>query len=187
VLRLKSPAPEKYENGVRVITAPFPAKDLVIATMKTCSYLHNVLMKKAALDAGADYAVCFDPGGLLTESSTENIAIVSRAGEFLAPERRLILSGTTLKRLMDLAGGLVHEGRLAAALHTDITRSMVREAAEALVCSTSTDVLPIVAWDDEPCGQGRPGPTARELLRRIRAEYTDPASPWVTDFNRPGP
>jgi branched-chain amino acid aminotransferase len=182
VLRLKPPSPEKYEKGVRVITAPFLAKDPVIATMKTCSYIQNVLVKKAALDAGADYAVCFGRDGLMTESSTENIAIVSRAGELLAPEWSLILSGSTLKRLMDLAGGLVREGRLAAVRHTGITRAMVREAAEALVCSTSTDVLRIVSWDGEPLGPGRPGPAARELLGRLRAEYTDPASPWLTDF-----
>jgi len=182
VLRLKSPGPEKYEKGVRVITAPFTAKDPVIATMKTCSYLQNVLVKKAALDAGADYAVCFGRDGLMTESSTENIAIVSRAGELLAPEWSLILNGSTLKRLMTLAGGLVREGRLTAVRHAGITRDMVREAAEALVCSTSTDLLPIVAWDSEPIGSGRPGPIARELLTRLRAEYTDPASPWLTDF-----
>ena len=182
VLRLGPPGPEKYEQGVRVITAPFTAKDPVIATLKTCSYLQNVLVKKAALDAGADYAVCFGRDGLMTESSTENIAIISRAGEFLAPEWGLILSGSTLKRLMDLAGGLVREGRLAAVRHAGITRAMVREAAEALVCSTSTDVLPIVAWDGEPLGPGRPGPISRELLRLLRAEYTDPASPWLTDF-----
>ena len=182
VLRLKAPGPERYEKGVKVITAPFTAKDPVIATMKTCSYLQNVLVKKAALDAEADYAVCFGYDGLMTESSTENIAIVSKGGELLAPEWSLILNGSTLKRLMALAGGLVREGRLAAVRHAGITREMVREAAEALVCSTSTDVLPIVAWDGEPVGRGRPGPTALELLARLRAEYTDPASPWLTDF-----
>jgi len=153
--------------------------------MKTCSYIQNVLVKKAALDAGADYAVCFGRDGLMTESSTENIALVSRDGELLAPEWNLILNGTTLKRLMALAGGLVREGSLSAVRHAGLTRDMAREAAEAMVCSTSTDVLPIVSWDGEPLGQGRPGPVARELLRRLRAEYTDPASPWLTDFNNP--
>jgi len=185
VLRLSPPSPEKYETGVRVITAPFLAKDPVVATMKTCSYIQNVLVKKAALDAGADYAVCFGRDGLMTESSTENIALVSRDGELLAPEWNLILNGTTLKRLMALAAGLVREGKLSAVRHAGLTRDMAREAAEALVCSTSTDVLPIVSWDGEPLGAGRPGPVARELLRRLRAEYTDPASPWLTDLSGP--
>ena len=182
VLRLKSPGPEKYENGVKAVTAPFAPKDPRIATIKSCSYLHNVMVRKAALDAGADYAVCFGSDGLMTESSTENIAIVTRAGEFLAPEWRLILKGSTLTRLLALAGDLAREGLLSAARQAGITRAMVREAAEALVCSTTTDVLSIVTWDGEPVGEGRPGPAARELRRRLRAEYTDPASPWLTDF-----
>ncbi|MDR3037735.1 MAG: aminotransferase class IV [Candidatus Adiutrix sp.] len=183
VLRLKPCDPEKYDRGVKVITAPFLAKDPMIATMKTCSYIQNVLVKKAALDAGADYAVCFGRDGLMTESSTENIAIVTRAGELLAPEWSVILKGSTLKRIMALAEGLVGEGRLSAVRHQGITRAMVREAAEALISSTTTDVLPIAAWDGEPLGDGRPGPVGRELLRRLRAEYTDPASPWLTDFS----
>jgi branched-chain amino acid aminotransferase len=102
---------------------------------------------------------------------------------FLAPERSLILDGSTLKRLLALAGDLVREGRLTAARRQGITQAMVREAAEALVCSTSTDVLSITAWDGAPLSLGRPGPVARELLRRLRAEYTDPDSPFLTDFN----
>jgi branched-subunit amino acid aminotransferase/4-amino-4-deoxychorismate lyase len=86
---------------------------------------------------------------------------------------------------MALAGGLVREGRLTAVRHAGITRDMARTAAEALVCSTSTDALPIVAWDGEPLGSGRPGPVARELRLRLRAEYTDPASPWLTDLSGP--
>ncbi|MCL2029746.1 MAG: aminotransferase class IV [Deltaproteobacteria bacterium] len=182
VLRLKSPGQEKYEGGVKVVTSPFPAKDPLIATMKTCSYLQNVLVRKGALDAGADYAVCFGHDGLMTESSTENIAIITRAGEFLAPEWRLILKGSTLTRLMALADGLVREGLLSAVRHTGVTRAMARQAAEALICSTTTDILSIVTWDGEPVGEGRPGPMARELRRRLKAEYTDPASPWLTDF-----
>ena len=181
-LRLKPCAPEKYERGVTVITAPFLAKDPMIATMKTCSYIQNVLVKKAALDAGADYAVCFGRDGLMTESSTENIAIVTRDGELLAPDWSMILKGSTLKRIMALAEGLVREGRLSAVRHQGVTRALVREAAEAFVSSTTTDVLPVVSWDGEPVGEGRPGPVGQELLRRLRAEYTDPASPWLTDF-----
>ena len=80
VLRLGRYGDEKYERGVKVVTAPFQAKDPMIATLKVCSYIQNVLVKKAALDAGADYAVSFGADGFMTESSTENIAIVTDEG-----------------------------------------------------------------------------------------------------------
>ncbi|KXS55711.1 MAG: hypothetical protein AMR96_06770 [Candidatus Adiutrix intracellularis] len=182
VLRLNPQNPEKYKKGVKVITAPFLAKDPIIATMKTCSYIQNVLVKKAALDAGADYAVSFGRDGFMTESSTENIFIVSQAREMLAPEWNIILKGTTLRRLMALAEDLVKDGQLSAVRHQGITRAIVGNAAEALVCSTTTDALPITIWDENPVGNGQVGPVARELLRRLRAEYTDPTSTFLVDF-----
>lgn len=182
VLRLATPDPEKYEKGVKVISAPFLAKDPMIATMKVTSYIQNVLVKKAALDAGADYAVCFGRDGFMTESSTENISIITREGELLAPEWNIILKGSTLTRIMELARGLVREGRLSAVRHQGITRAMVLNAAEAIVSSTTTDVLPITSWDGLKVGAGRQGPVAKELLARMKAEYSLPSSPLLTDL-----
>lgn len=182
VLRLTKYGDEKYERGVSVITAPFQAKDPSIATMKVCSYIQNVLVKKAALDAGADYAVCFGQGGFMTESSTENIAVVTRERELLAPEWSVILKGTTLTRLMELGRGMIVDGLLAEVRHQDITKVEVLDAAEVFVCSTTTDVLPVTSWDGLRVGDGCQGPVAKELLARMRAEYSDPSSPFLTRF-----
>jgi len=182
VLRLNKYSDAKYERGVKVITAPFQAKDPMIATMKVCSYIQNVLVKKAALDAGADYAVSFGRDGFMTESSTENIAIITHEKELLAPEWNVILKGTTLTRVMELGRGMIEDGLLADVRHQNITKVQVLEAAEAFVCSTTTDVLPITSWDEVRVGDGRQGPLSRELLTRMRAEYSDPSSPFMTRF-----
>lgn len=181
VLRLPVYSAAKYEQGVKVITAPFPPKDSMIATMKVTSYIQNVLVKKAALDTGADYAVCFGRDGLMTESSTENIALITPAGELLAPEWSIVFKGSTLVRIMEIARGLVREGRLSAVRNQGVTRAMILNAAEAIVTSTTTNVLPITTWDGRKIGEGRQGPVAKELLARMRAEYTDPASPFLTE------
>lgn len=182
-LGLQTYSEETYRQGVRVITAPFLAKDPAIATLKVCSYIQNVLVKKAALDCGADYAVCFGRDGFMTESSTENIAVVTRAGELLAPNWDIILKGTTLTRIMSLAGDMVKEGRLLTAVrHQGLTLAQVLGAAEAFVCSTTTDVLPIATWDGQPLGSGSQGPVSKELLARLRTEYLHPDSPFLTDM-----
>ncbi len=181
VLRLSGYSDEQYENGMKVITAPFLAKDPTIATMKTTSYIQNVLVKKAALDAGADYAVCFGRDGFMTESSTENIAIVSREGELLAPEWNIILKGTTLTRIMLIAADMVKDGLLNGVRHQGLTQAQVMNASEAIITSTTTDVLPITTWDGRPVGEGKQGPIAKELLRRMRLEYTAPDSPFLTE------
>ncbi|UQZ90658.1 hypothetical protein C4J81_16175 [Deltaproteobacteria bacterium Smac51] len=181
VLRLGIYSDEKYEAGMKVITAPFLAKDPTIATMKTTSYMQNVLVKKAALDAGADYAVCFGRDGFMTESSTENISIVTREGELLAPEWNIILKGTTLTRIMAIAADMVKDGLLSGVRHQGITQAQVMNASEAFISSTTTNVLPITTWDGRPVGEGRQGPVGKELLRRMRLEYTSPDSPYLTE------
>jgi branched-chain amino acid aminotransferase len=182
VLRLGRYNDEKYAHGVKAISAALPAKEPAIVTMKICSYVQNVLVKKEALDAGADYAISFGRDGFLSESSTENVAIVSKKRELLAPNWGGILKGSTLTRLMELGRGLAREGFLADARHQDVSREDVRNAAEAFICSTTTDVLPITTWDGQPLGDGCQGPVSKELLARMRAEYTDPASPFLTEL-----
>ena len=185
VLRPTLYSEEKYNEGVKVITAPFMAKDPSIATMKVCSYIQNVLVKRAALDAGVDYAVCFGRDGFMTESSTENVAIVTQEGELLAPEWNVILKGTTLTRVMVLAEKMVGEGQLLTKVrHQSITLAQVLNAAEVFVCSTSIDVLPITTWDGQAIGatQGGGAVVAKELRRRLRAEYLAPGSSLLTDL-----
>jgi len=182
VINLHPYSDEKYEKGVKVITSPLLAKDPSIATMKVTSYIHNVMIKRAALDAGADYAVCFGRDGYMTESSTENLSIVTPEGELLAPEWSIILKGSTLTRVMGIAGDMVKDGLLKAVRHQGISRAQVMNAAEAIISSTTTDALPITSWDGRPVGTGRQGPIAKELLKRLRAEYSDPSSPFLTDL-----
>ncbi len=178
-LRLPVYPAEKFEKGVRAVTSPVAAKNPLVATMKTTSYIQNVLVKKSALDAGADYAVCFDAKGIMTEGSTENISIVTKDLELLAPDLSTILRGSTLSRVMAIAQDMVDEGILRAARHQDITKEQVRNASEMMVHSTTLDCLSVSTWDDITIGEGRQGPISRELLKRLRAEYTNPDSPFV--------
>lgn len=172
---------EDYARGKTVVSAALPARTAPLATIKSTSYLHNVLVKKAALDAGADYGVCFTADGRMTESSTENVSLVTADGHFVAPEWDTIFQGVALTHLMALAQGLVAEGLLAGAGNRPISRADVAAAREAFISSTTTDVLPITTWDGRPVGTGRQGPIGAELLRRLRLEYTEAASPWVTE------
>jgi branched-chain amino acid aminotransferase len=169
-MRLHLPSPETYDKGIKLITAPFPAK-MAFSGIKTCDYLHNVLCKKAAVDAGGDYPVSFDTGGNLTESSTENVAVVTKGGELVAPPFNRILKGVTLSRVMDLAQSLVASGVLKAVVNRDILKKdLLSEAAEIFITSTSFDILGASHWDGNPIGDGKPGPVTRALTKLIDEE-----------------
>ena len=63
VTRLKTPPASAYEQGVPLVSVPVPVKAAMFANIKSCDYLGNVLVKKAALEAGVDYAVNWDEEG----------------------------------------------------------------------------------------------------------------------------
>jgi branched-chain amino acid aminotransferase len=178
---LKRPAPVKYEKGVRLQTAPFPAQT-AMAAIKSCNYLQQALAKKAALDAGADYVVSFDQNGLLTEGATENAVVVTKSGELLAPSYERVLKGVTLGRVLAHAQDLVKEGLLRSAGIRDIAKGeMEREAREILLTATTFDVLAATTWDGRPVGDGLVGPVARELGRRLEKEIREDAA-FATDL-----
>ncbi|MDR2461173.1 MAG: aminotransferase class IV [Deltaproteobacteria bacterium] len=178
-LKLKTPPEEIYQKGISIVTSPVPAKS-EFRSIKSCDYLHNVLVKKYALDQGADYAVSFDRDGFLTEGPTENIAIVTKEGELLAPSWERILKGVTLTRVMDLANKLIEEGLLKSAANKDIPREgLLDRVSEVFLTTTSFDVLPVVSWDGKKIGQGVPGPVAKSLLFAIQAEING-SGPYLT-------
>lgn len=169
-MRLKRPTAETYERVVSVATAPFPAST-AFAGIKTCDYLGNVLAKKAALDAGADYPVSFDREGFLTEGATENVVLVTTDRELVVPPFEKILKGVTLLRVMDLGRNLVADGTLKAVVNRDVPRAdLPDKLAEVFLTSTSFDLLGVTRWDGKPVGDGRVGPVTRALTRLIDKE-----------------
>lgn len=159
-------APERYEKGVKLITSGIPVKVDYFATRKNCNYLPNVLMKKEAVDLGADFAVSLDEKGFLTEGPTENVGIVSKAGELLIPRFSRTLKGITVTRAMDLAQGLI--GReLTSAVEADITREQAYDAAEIFIFGTFFNIFPVVKYDGKMIGTGRPGPVFSRLIKLL--------------------
>ncbi len=164
-------APEKYEKGVKLVTSGIPLKNNYFATMKNCNYLPNVLMKKEAVDRGADYSVSLDERGFLAEGSTENVGIVSKKGEFLIPRFSRILRGITVMRAKELAGSLTG-AQLSSAAEADITPEQAAEASEVMIFGTSINILPVVEYDGKRIGGGRPGPVFKRLLELMTEDET---------------
>lgn len=129
--------------------------------IKTTSLLGNVLAKQAAVEAGVDEVVQFRDG-YLSEGSSCNIWVVKN-GTLLAPPRdNLILEGVRYALLAELAkeASVPFEVR-------PITEQEVAEADEMMLTSASKEVLPIVTYNGQPVGTGRPG----EIYARLRAGY----------------
>jgi branched-chain amino acid aminotransferase len=160
-----------WEKGVSAVRTRIPAKQGWMSQIKSVNYLPNVLMKKDAIDQGADYPLCFDGDGFLAEGSTENAVLVDADGVFVVPELKNALMGTTLKRAMNLAGGFMPVAT------RPVPEDELYGCREIILLGTSIDAVSVVRYNGRTVADGRPGPVStrlRELLVADRKAHAQP-------------
>jgi 4-amino-4-deoxychorismate lyase len=157
-------------EGLRVMTTTYPIKPPLYAITKTTNYLPNVLMQMEAKESGFDNGVFIDADGHVGESSNMNVAFVTAAGVLAHPKFDHILSGCTSLRLLDLARSLVARQLIQAVEVRDITVAEARASREMLILGSSVKIAPVVRWDDQTIGDGRPGPVAKALLQLLEED-----------------
>ena len=156
--------PERwYSEGLKVMTTTYPIKPPLYAITKATNYLPNVLMQMEAKEAGLDNGVFIDEKGFVGESSNMNVAFVTMDGVLRHPRFVHVLAGCTSLRLLELAQHL-QGGLLTGVDVCDIAVADARASREMLLLGSSIKVAPIVQWDGQPIGDGKPGPVARALL-----------------------
>jgi D-alanine transaminase len=150
-------------DGVAVVSVPdlrWHRRDI-----KTVQLLYPSMAKMEARARGAFDAWMVEDG-LVTEGTSNNAHIVAGGALVTRPLGPEILAGVTRATVLRLAAeaGLRIEERPFAL-------DEAKAADEAFVTSATTFVLPVVAIDGAPVGDGRPGPWAR----RLRELYIDEA------------
>ena len=153
-----------YTEGLKVITSTVPIKAPFFARVKSNNYLPNALVLMEAKGHGADNGIFIDAHGFIGESSHMNVAFVTKDRVFRHPKFDAILSGITVQRIMYLAQRLVEQGELRAVVVDDVTVEEGHAAAEMMLLGSSIKVAPVVQWDGQPIGDGKPGPIAKKLF-----------------------
>lgn len=161
---------ERHPEGGRLVKSAIPAKAPQFATVKSCNYLQNALMKEELAARGADFITSFDISGFLAEGPTENVGIVTKDGVLAFPKPDNILAGTTMLRCIEYGKALVGQGILRGVERRDITEDDVINAAEVLIVGTTTFVCSVRDYEGHTIGDGRPGPIAAALAKMLFAE-----------------
>jgi D-alanine transaminase len=148
------------KTGVAVITVPdlrWKRRDI-----KSVALLAQVLAKQAAAEAGVSEAWMVEDGFITEGGSSTAFVVMPDRRLITRPLSNAILPGITRLSVMELARerGIEIEERL-------FTLDEAHAAAEAFFTSASTFVMPVVAIDGRPVGDGAPGP----LTRRLRELY----------------
>lgn len=148
-------------SGIKVVTVAenrWPRVDI-----KSVSLLPNVLAKQAAREQGAQEAWYVDTGGEVTEGSSSNAWIVTKDGRVVTRSAdRGILAGITRAVLFEVLAAL--QLKLE---ERPFTPREATEAAEAFVTAATQLVMPVVAIDGTPIGDGKPGPVSRRLREQF--------------------
>jgi branched-chain amino acid aminotransferase len=151
---VKTPAPEVYTNGVKVITWP---NRRFTPEAKTLSYSDAVMAMKKAQNEGVFEALYTDPvSGEILEGTASNAFFVKDGALFTAPGG--VLRGVTRKIVMELAEKLsikYYEQRTTIA---DLS-----SVEEVFITATSKQVVPVVQVDDIVIADGKVGPISRRL------------------------
>jgi D-alanine transaminase len=153
--------PALLEAGIAVIT--IPDQRWARCDIKSISLLPNVLGKQRAREAGAYEAWQVDAAGLVTEGTSSNAWIVTRAGAIVTrPAGAAILNGVTRLVVIEIArrAGLDFVERA-------FTPAEAMAAAEAFLTSTTALVLPVTRIDSVPIGDGRPGRVTTQLRAAV--------------------
>jgi 4-amino-4-deoxychorismate lyase len=156
--------PSYYLDGIKLVTSQVPIKPPLFARIKSTNYLPNVLVLLDAKDRGADNGVFIDQRGMIAESSNMNVAFVTHDRVFRHPSFDAILSGITIRRVLDFAQRLVEAGVLSGVRVADISVQEGQQAAEMMLIGSSIKIAPVVQWDGRDIGDGKPGPIAKKLL-----------------------
>lgn len=132
--------------------------------IKTVQLLYPSMGKMMAKAAGADDAWMVEDG-FVTEGTSNNAYIVTKEGVLVT--RHLgneILHGITRAAVLRFA----REAQMKVE-ERPFTVDEAKNAAEAFITSASTFVMPVVEFDGDAIGEGKPGPVAA----RLREIYLD--------------
>jgi D-alanine transaminase len=119
--------------------------------IKAIALLPNVLLRQAAVDAGAVETVLFRDG-FLTEGAASNIFAVKKGVILAPPKDHHMLAGITYDLVLELAG----EHKIPVDVRK-LTEARVRAADELWITSSTKEILPIIQLDGKPVGEGKPG------------------------------
>ena len=161
---------DSHPNGASLVRSELVAKLPRFATVKSCNYLQNVLMKAELAMRGADFICSFDNAGFLAEGPTENDGIVTSEGILAFPKPDNILAGTTMMRCIAYGEKLAAQCLVSGVERRDITEADMFAAREIIACGTTIHVVSVTSYEGKPVADGKPGPVAAALRGMLEEE-----------------
>lgn len=169
-------------NGVRCMVSSWrrnPDVAMPNRAKVTGGYVGPAMAKSEALTRGFDEAIMLNMEGHVAEASTSNIFLRFDNIWVTPPPQDDILEGITRSELCTLIDEVLGE----RVLERSIDRSELYAADEVLLCGTAALVVPVVAIDGRPVGNGTASDrtkTLRQTLLSIARHQDSRHAEWTT-------
>ena len=153
---------EQMKTGIQTMTV----EDVrwLKCDIKSLNLLGNVLAKQSAADQG-----CFEAiqhrSGTVTEGSSSNISIVCNGKVITHPANHLILNGIVRQVMLESC-----RNNQIPVEERPFTLQELMEAEEAIMTSTTAEIMPIIQVDGKPIGNGCVGKVTQQLQHFYDAE-----------------
>ncbi len=160
VTELKEDASLK-EKGVSVST--YPDIRWKRCDIKSLNLLANVLARNDAKQKGCEEAIFVDEQGLITEGAGSAFFGIVDGKLRTAPLSENILPSITRKYVIKAAGNI--------GLNVEEKPLQIKEAAKAeelFIAVTTKDIVPVVKFDGQTIGDGRPGKWTKQLIEEFK-------------------
>ncbi|MFN5961072.1 MAG: branched-chain-amino-acid transaminase [Verrucomicrobiota bacterium] len=166
---------EAYQNGLVMATVATrrPTHATHSPQVKCLNYLHNVMAKVEAIQAGAEEGLMLNERGLVAECTGDNLFIVRDGTITTPPITAGALDGITRKVVIELAASIGIPLREA-----ELSRHDIYTADECFLTGTAAEVIAAVKLDQRPIGNGRPGPVTGRIIDAFRSLTRSTGSPF---------
>jgi branched-chain amino acid aminotransferase len=165
---------EYYSKGLAIITCATrrPAPAALMPQVKSLNYLNNIMAKVEAIQSGAMEAVMLNEQGYVAECTGDNLFLLKNGKLLTPPVSDGALDGVTRRVILELADQL----GIPWAEQT-LTRYDIFVADECFLTGTAAEVIPVIALDRRPIGEGVPGPLTAKFITAFRALANSTGTP----------
>lgn len=167
---------EYYTNGLAIVTCATrrPAPGALMPQVKSLNYLNNIMAKIEAIQAGAMEALMLNEQGYVSECTGDNIFLLKNGTLLTPPVADGALDGVTRQVILQLADQLGIPWK-----EQTLTRYDIFISDECFLTGTAAEVIPVIALDRRPIGDGKPGPLTLRFIDAFRALANSTGTPIV--------
>ena len=163
VYAFAAPFPDMGDLDAGVAAITRPDRRWSRCDIKSISLMANCLANQEAKESGAFEAILIRDGIALEGTHTSFFAVLDER-VVTAPLSPLILPGVTREIVLELCRA--HDIALS---EEPIPEQSLEAATELFITGTTTEVVPVIAVDGKPVGDGKPGPVTMRLVSLYRS------------------